>query len=45
MVGVGCAATDMVATPVNNTVMRRIAIDAGTILYARMGCLGKTFLT
>jgi hypothetical protein len=43
MVGVGCAATDMVVTPVNNTVMRRVTTQIETILCARIGCLGKTF--
>jgi len=40
----GVEAALTVATPANSTVMRRTATEIGTILYARMGCLGKTFL-
>jgi len=40
----GVEAALTVMTPANSTVTRRTAIEIGTILYARICCLGKTFL-
>jgi hypothetical protein len=40
----GVEAALTVTTPANSTVIRRTATETGTILYTRMGCLGKTFL-